>query len=95
MNQEPKLSADLWGTLTQIFALGFVDEMKGSAATDEDEIDSVTAREIEAAAMAYLGEETEMIHDLYPENPQKVYDVVYHAGCKAHQEMVISWLRRN
>lgn len=95
-DDKPKqLSPDLWRELIQVFALGYCDTMKGCDVTNEDEIDLETAGEIEDAAMAYLGEREESIHDLYLENPTKVYGQAYSSGSRAYQQRAIAWLQRN
>ena len=69
--------------------------MKGSAVTDEDEIDSETASEIEAAALVCLAEREGGIHANYIENPQQVHNEVYLAGRLAYRQAEALWMQRN
>ena len=73
MHHEPKLSADLQATLLQIFALGYIEQMAGCEVTDDDEIDSETASEIEAAALDCIAQGEDIIQATYIENPQQVH----------------------
>ena len=95
MNQEPKLSADLRTQLTQVFAMGYLDELKGSPIIDEDQVDGETVAEIEAAALECLTAREDQIHAIYGENPGRVYDQIFHAGRQAYRRKASAWLQRN
>ena len=60
----PKLDADLVSTLTQIFALGYIDRMAGFHVTDDDLIAGVDAREIEGKALDCIAQREDMIQYL-------------------------------
>ena len=95
MNAEPKLSPDLRATLLQIFALGYIEQMAGCEVTDDDEIDSETASEIEAAALVCINKAESFIGTNYAENPQQVHNEVYLAGRWAYRQAESLWMQRN
>ena len=89
-DDRPKLSASLRTALTQVFALGFLDERKGSPIIDEDEVDGATASEIGVAALECLEEREVEIHRIYSENPGRVFDQIYHQGREAYRRESIA-----
>ena len=94
-NPTPKLDADLVTMLTQIFALGYIDQMAGFQVTDDDVIVGVDASEIEGMALDCIAHGEDMIHSDYIENPQMVHDAVYEAGRWAYSECERQYLQRN
>ena len=80
------LDADLVGLLTQLFALGYIEQMAGRAVKDDDLIESVEASEIERMALAYIAQAETLIHEHYGENPQLVHDGMYAVGRSVYQE---------
>ena len=82
----PRLDANLVTTLTQIFALGYIDRMAGFQVTDDDLIVGVDAREIEGKALDCIAEREDIIHSDYIENPQMIHDAIYEAGRWAYSE---------
>ena len=91
----PKLDADLVTTLTQIFALGYIDRMAGFHVTDDDLIVGVDAREIERMALDCIAQGEDMNHANYYENPQMVHDAIYEAGRWAYSECERQYLPWN
>ena len=91
----PKLDADLVTTLTQIFALGYIDRMAGFYTTDDDLIVGVDAREIERMALDCIAHGEDMIHAHYIENPQMCHDAIYETGRWAYAECERQYLQRN
>ena len=94
-NPTPKLDADLVVTLTQLFALGYVDRMAGFQVTGNDLIDGCNACEIECKALEYIAEAAPMIHVHWYENPQMVATTVYEAGAAAYAEAERLYFQRN
>ena len=64
----PLLDPDLVTTLTQIFALGYIERMAGFKVADADLIVGVDAMEIERLALDCIAHGEEMIHVHYYEN---------------------------
>ena len=91
----PRLDPDLVTTLTQIFALGYIDQMAGFQVTDDDVIAGVDASEIAGMALDCIAQGEDMIHANYIENPQMCHDAVYDAGRWAYSECERWHIRRN
>ena len=85
-NPTPKLDSDLVSTLTQIFALGYIDRMAGFQVTENDLIAVVDAIEIEGKALDCIVEREDKIHSDYIENPQQIHDAIYEEGRSAYSE---------
>ena len=94
-NDAPRMNHDLQAALYLVFALGYIEQMKGSPAEDEDETDSETAGEIEAAALDYLNREGSDLEIGFVLNPQKLHNEVYHAGRQAYRQAEALWMQRN
>ena len=69
--------------------------MAGFQVEDDDEIDSETASEIEAAALVCINKAEVMLGTVYPENPQQVHNEVYLAGRLAYRQAEALWMQRN
>ena len=89
------MNSDLKATLMGIFAVGWCDEMKGSPVDDDDEIDSESVSEIEAAFLECMARAESFIGSNYIENPQMVHEAVYNAGSEAYRQAAALWMMRN
>ena len=89
------LDADLVTLLSQVFALGFVDAMAGRPVTDDDLISPVDAGPIQHLALGYIAQGEGMIHSVFDENPQLVFDSLYRAGQVAYSELERQYVQRN
>ena len=94
-NPTPKLDSDLVTTLTQIFALGYIDRMAGFQVPDDYVIAGVDASEIAGMALDCIAVAEDMIHVHYIENPQMVHDAIYEGGGWAYSERERLDLQRN
>ena len=84
------MNNELKATLLQAFALGYIEQMAGREVTDDDKIDSETASEIEAAALAHINKvEAKGIENPPPHNE------MYQAGRAAYQQAATLWMQRN
>lgn len=92
---DPKLTADLRVTLSQVFALGYLDAMAGFEVKEDDLIASEDAAGIEALALAYIELTEDVIHANYIENPQMVHDGMYVAGRLAYSQVERRAIQRN
>ena len=94
-NPTPKLDSDLVTTLTQIFALGYIDRMAGFQVPDDYVIAGVDASEITGMALDCIAQGEDMIHANYIENPQQIHDAIYEAGRWAYSVAERQYLQRN
>lgn len=88
----PLLDADLVTLLTQLFGLGYIEQMAGCNVKGEDLIMGVDAYEVERMALAFIAQGETVIHEQYIENPQMVHDGVYAAGRWAYAEQERQYL---
>ena len=74
------ISDDLRTELCQVWALGFLDAMKGEAVTDDDSIPSYLAPPLVHLAELSVDGAATMIAEVFQENPSIVYDTLYRVG---------------
>ena len=87
MSEQPLISDELRGTLTQVFGLGFLDSIAGFEVTDESEMLAEQALPLVAIvqhlASGCIDDCEAKIAELYRESPQAVYDTFYRIGAEA------------
>ena len=76
----PTLSSPLRTELCQVWALGFVDCMKGGPVTDDDTIPSVMVPHLVKLAEGCIDHAASFIAEVFTENPETIYSTVYGAG---------------
>ena len=89
------MNNEVWATLMQAFALGYVEGMAGFQVEDDDVIDSETASEIATAAQDYINKAEDSIGANYIENPGQVHNDLYRAGRQAYLQAESLWMMRN
>lgn len=84
MTEQPTISDELRADLCKVWALGFLDAMAGQPVEDEDVIPANQAAPLAAMvkqlAEGCINHAEAVIAELFPENPQAVYDTVYSVG---------------
>ena len=80
MPPPPTISGPLRAALCQVWAVGFLDAMKGEPVTDGDTIPSAMAPPLVQMAEGCVDSAASMIAEIFQENPQTVYGVLYQAG---------------
>ena len=83
----PTISAPLRADLCKAWVLGFLDAMKGEAVNDDDEIESDMAELLVEMAEGCIDSSTELIAQVFVENPQTVYQTIYSMGFEVSSTM--------
>ena len=84
----PTISAPLRADLCKLpWVLGFLDAMKGEAVNDDDEIESDMAELLVEMAEGCIDSSTELIAQVFVENPQTVYQTIYSMGFEVSSTM--------
>ena len=74
------ISAPLRADLCQVFALGFLDCMKGEEVNGDDEIPSDVAELLIKLSEGCIDNAASFIAEVFTENPETIYSTVYDAG---------------
>ena len=88
MTASQTISDELKGQLQQVFALGFLDAVKGEEATDDDQITQQFGNQIKVMAEAAIDNAEAAIAPLITENPTEVYRAVYSVGFEAATQLI-------
>ena len=76
----PTISGPLRADLCRVWALGFLDCMKGEEVNDDDEIPSDMAELLVKLSESSINGAEDFIAQVFTENPKMVYSTVYFAG---------------
>ena len=76
----PTISAPLRADLCRVFALGFLDAIKGEPVSDDDEIPSDVAELLVKLAEGCIDHASSFIAEVFTENPETVYRTIYSVG---------------
>ena len=74
------ISAPLRADLCRVFALGFLDAMKGEPISDDDEIPSDVAELLIKLSEGCIDNAASFIAEVFQENPETIYSTIYGAG---------------
>ena len=85
MTEQPTISEELRGTLAQVFLLGFLNASAGTPVVDSDTTPAEVGPHLHDLATKCIEGSEALIAELYPENPQTVYQTVYAVGYEAAQ----------
>ena len=87
MTEQPMISDELRGTLTQVFGRGFLDTIAGFQVSDDDEMLAEHAPPLVAIvqhlASGCIDDCEAKIADVYRESPKAVYEAFYRIGAEA------------
>ena len=81
--ETPPISDELRADLCKAWVLGFLDAMKGAEVNDDDEILSDMAESLVKLSEGCIDSAASVIAQVFAENPQAVYRLVYGAGFEA------------
>ena len=76
----PTISGELRADLCRVWSLGFLDAMKGEDVNDDDAIPSALAEPLSTLAEGCVESASSLISQVFVENPETVFQVVYSAG---------------
>ena len=76
----PTISEGLRADLCQVWALGFLDAMKGEEVNGDDAILSDMAEPLVKLAEGCIDHAASFIAEVFTENPETIYSTVYGAG---------------
>ena len=74
------ISGPLRADLCRIFALGFLDAMKGEPISDDDEIPSDVAELLIKLSEGCIDNAASFIAEVFTENPETTYNTIYKVG---------------
>ena len=96
--EAPPISEGLRADLCRVWALGFLDCMKGEQVNDDDVILSDMAESLVELAENSIDHSASLIAQVFVENPQTVFQTVYSAGfeaCLSMNLLAAAQLNRN
>ena len=94
----PSISEELRADLCRVWALGFLDAMKGEAVNDDDMIESDIANSLVKLSEGCIDKAASVIAQIFQENPQTVFQTVYGVGfevCSVMNLKAAAELNRN
>ena len=80
MTEQPTISEELRADLCRVWALGFLDAMKGEPVTDDDSIPSDMAPHLVKLAQGCIDNAESLTAQVFTENPSTIYQTVYGVG---------------